>query len=83
LIRMIWMTSLASGQNYTGSDRFYRRRQQTDSDFGKRSPGDPKIHEIRRTSYKTAFVKGEAVKIVDGPFSDFLGAVDEIDETRR
>ncbi|MCL5114047.1 MAG: transcription termination/antitermination protein NusG [Patescibacteria group bacterium] len=32
--------------------------------------------------YKAAFSKGEAVKIVDGPFSDFLGTIDEIDETK-
>lgn len=32
--------------------------------------------------YKTAFVMGEAVKIIDGPFSDFLGTIDNIDETR-
>lgn len=32
--------------------------------------------------YKTAFVKGEAVKIIDGPFTDFLGSIDEIDEAR-
>lgn len=32
--------------------------------------------------YKTAFTKGEAVKIVDGPFADFLGTIDEIDETK-
>ena len=32
--------------------------------------------------YKTAFVKGEAVKIVDGPFTDFLGAIDAIDEAK-
>lgn len=32
--------------------------------------------------YKTAFVKGEAVKIIDGPFTDFLGSIDEIDEQR-
>ncbi len=32
--------------------------------------------------YKTAFVKGEAVKIIDGPFSDFLGAIDDIDEAK-
>jgi len=38
--------------------------------------------KLEEPLYKTAFVKGEAVKIVDGPFSDFLGAVDEIDETR-
>jgi len=32
--------------------------------------------------YKTAFVMGEAVKIIDGPFSDFLGTIENIDETR-
>jgi len=32
--------------------------------------------------YKTSFVKGEAVKIIDGPFTDFLGSVDDIDEAR-
>lgn len=32
--------------------------------------------------YKTAFVVGEAVKITDGPFADFLGTIDNIDETR-
>lgn len=30
--------------------------------------------------YKTAFTVGEAVKIIDGPFSDFLGTIDNIDE---
>ncbi|MEK7534601.1 MAG: transcription termination/antitermination protein NusG [Patescibacteria group bacterium] len=32
--------------------------------------------------YKAAFTKSEAVKIVDGPFADFLGTVDEIDQTK-
>ncbi len=32
--------------------------------------------------YKTSFSLGEAVKIVDGPFADFLGTIDSIDETR-
>lgn len=32
--------------------------------------------------YKTAFSVGEAVKIIDGPFSDFLGTIDNIDEAR-
>jgi len=41
-----------------------------------------KFMKLEEPLYKTAFVRGEAVKIVDGPFSDFLGAVDEIDETR-
>jgi transcriptional antiterminator NusG len=32
--------------------------------------------------YKTSFSMGEAVKIVDGPFSDFLGTIDTIDEEK-
>ncbi len=30
--------------------------------------------------YKAGFTVGEAVKIIEGPFADFLGAVDHIDE---
>lgn len=30
--------------------------------------------------YKAAFSIGEAVKIIEGPFADFLGSVDSIDE---
>ncbi len=30
--------------------------------------------------FKTKFSTGEAVKINDGPFADFLGTIDEIDE---
>lgn len=32
--------------------------------------------------YKTSFTVNEAVKIVDGPFADFLGTVNEIDEEK-
>jgi transcription termination/antitermination protein NusG len=32
--------------------------------------------------YKTSFTMGEAVKIIDGPLTDFLGTVDAIDEQR-
>jgi transcriptional antiterminator NusG len=32
--------------------------------------------------YKVAYVVGEAVKITDGPFADFLGTIDSIDEAR-
>jgi len=41
-----------------------------------------KFMKLEEPLFKAAFSKGEAVKIVDGPFSDFLGAVDEIDETK-
>ncbi|MBI4097079.1 MAG: transcription termination/antitermination factor NusG [Candidatus Levybacteria bacterium] len=32
--------------------------------------------------YKAAFTVSEAVKIIDGPFADFLGTIDAIDEAR-
>ncbi len=32
--------------------------------------------------FKTKFSTGEAVKIVDGPFADFLGTISDLDETR-
>jgi transcriptional antiterminator NusG len=32
--------------------------------------------------FKTRFSTGEAVKITDGPFSDFLGTINEIDEEK-
>ena len=32
--------------------------------------------------FKTKFTVSEAVKIVDGPFSDFLGTIHEIDEEK-
>jgi len=41
-----------------------------------------KFMNLEQPLYKTAFSKGEAIKIVDGPFTDFLGTVDDIDETK-
>jgi transcriptional antiterminator NusG len=32
--------------------------------------------------YKAEYVEGEAVKIVDGPFNDFLGTVKSINEEK-
>ena len=32
--------------------------------------------------FKTSFTQGEAIKIVDGPFTDFLGQIDTIDEDK-
>jgi len=32
--------------------------------------------------FKTSFSAGEAVKITDGPFTDFLGTIDSIDDAR-
>lgn len=41
-----------------------------------------KFMNLDEPLYKVAFVVGEAVKITDGPFADFLGTIDNIDETR-
>lgn len=41
-----------------------------------------KFMKTEEPLYKAAFIVGEAVKIVDGPFTDFLGTIDEIDEAK-
>lgn len=39
-----------------------------------------KFSQLQAPKFKAAFSQGEAVKIIDGPFADFLGTVDSIDE---
>ena len=41
-----------------------------------------KFMQMEAPKYKTSFSIGEAVKIVDGPFADFLGTIDSIDEEK-
>jgi len=41
-----------------------------------------KFTEQEAPKYKASFSVGEAVKIVEGPFADFLGSVDHIDEAK-
>lgn len=41
-----------------------------------------KFMQMEAPKYKTSFSVGEAVKITDGPFSDFLGTIDSIDEEK-
>lgn len=41
-----------------------------------------KFMQAEQPLFTTTFTVGEAVKIVDGPFTDFLGTVDNIDEQR-
>ncbi len=41
-----------------------------------------KFVEMKDPVYKAAFSVGEAVKITDGPFSDFLGTIESIDEEK-
>ncbi len=41
-----------------------------------------KFMEVEQPSYQTSFSVGEAVKITDGAFADFIGSVQEIDSTK-
>lgn len=41
-----------------------------------------KFMKMEAPKYRTSFSVGEAVKIVDGPFADFLGTVNEIDDEK-
>ena len=39
-----------------------------------------KYTKMKAPKFKTTFSKSEAVKIIDGPFADFVGSIDEINE---
>ncbi len=41
-----------------------------------------KYMEVEQPAYQSVFSIGEAVKIVDGAFADFIGSVKEIDESK-
>jgi len=41
-----------------------------------------KFIKQEQPKFKTRFSVGEAVKIIEGPFADFLGTIDKIDEDR-
>jgi transcriptional antiterminator NusG len=41
-----------------------------------------KFTQMEAPKFKAKFSVGEAVKIIDGPFADFLGTVETIDETK-
>lgn len=41
-----------------------------------------KFSEMKTPVFKSSFSAGEAVKIIDGPFSDFLGSIESIDEEK-
>ena len=41
-----------------------------------------KFMTMETPKYKASFSVGEAVKIVEGPFADFLGTIDYIDESK-
>jgi len=41
-----------------------------------------KFMEVEQPSFKTSFTVGEAIKITEGAFADFIGSVEEIDTTK-
>ncbi|HSX58188.1 MAG TPA: transcription termination/antitermination protein NusG [Candidatus Saccharimonadales bacterium] len=41
-----------------------------------------RFSELEAPTYKSSFSMGEAVRIVDGPFAEFLGTIDEINEEK-
>ena len=41
-----------------------------------------KFMKMEAPKYKTSFSVGEEVKITDGPFADFLGSIDSLDEEK-
>lgn len=41
-----------------------------------------KFMQLEAPKFKTKFSVGEAVKIIDGPFADFLGTIEALDEAK-
>ena len=41
-----------------------------------------KFMEVEQPSYQSSFSVGEAVKITDGAFADFIGSIQDIDNTK-
>jgi len=41
-----------------------------------------RFSKLESPKFKTKYTKGEAVKIIDGPFADFLGTIEAIDDER-
>lgn len=44
--------------------------------------GIMKYMQVEQPAYQSTFMVGDAVKIVDGPFTDFVGSVRDINETK-
>ncbi len=38
--------------------------------------------QIQQPTFKQVFISGDTVKIVDGPFAEFIGKVDNVDEEK-
>lgn len=41
-----------------------------------------RFSKMEAPTYKASFSVGEAIKIIDGPFADFIGTIDEINEEK-
>ena len=72
---------LAPGEIDAESDRFHRRTcQQPDPDYRKGSREDHAADAggVEKPRPKVLFEIGEVVRVKDGPFTDFHGAVEEV-----
>ena len=38
--------------------------------------------KVKQPAFQAAFALGDAVKVMDGPFKDFIGAISEINEDK-
>ncbi|MDD3647241.1 MAG: KOW motif-containing protein [Candidatus Dojkabacteria bacterium] len=38
--------------------------------------------EVKQPTYQASFSTGDAVKVVDGPFKDFVGSISEINQDK-
>jgi transcriptional antiterminator NusG len=38
---------------------------------------------VETPKYRVAYVKGQSVRVTDGPFSEFIGTVDEVNPERN
>jgi transcriptional antiterminator NusG len=61
---------------FVGNQR--RPRPMSDRDVLKLMNPESLKAETRQVSAEVVFVKGEAVKVTDGPFTNFDGVVDEV-----
>lgn len=81
LIRMIltdqsWLTVRTTA----GITGFVGTGNQPTSITDEEVKGIQKFMKVEAPKFKAKFSVGEAVKIVDGPFAEFLGSIQEIDE---
>lgn len=76
---------MAPGQEHSQGDRLRRHRQGADAALAGRSrqhPG-PGLSAKEKPKPKYVFEKGEPVKIIEGPFSNFTGTVEDVNVDRN